>query len=254
MAGEGKRFVERGFTTPKPLILLDDIPMFSVVLCNLDSVFVKQITLVTQAKWNLNKYISKFPKKIRDKIQLIEIDYLTLGPAESVLLAEGKSSLDEIVVIANSDQYIDCDVDEFYLKLQHDSQISGSIITMKDTSPKWSYVTTDEHGFIDMVKEKQVISDIATVGIYGFKKAKDCFESIKEMRDNLDYVNNELYVAPSFNYLIKKGQKIMEHNLGSVATIMHGMGIPEDLEKFQDSIVYKKVIQQTKRWLEIEKN
>jgi hypothetical protein len=46
----------------------------------------------------------------------------------------------------------------------------------------------------------------------------------------------------------------MEHNLGPVATIMHGMGIPEDLEKFQDSIVYKKVIQQTKRWLEIEKN
>jgi hypothetical protein len=45
-------------------------------------------------------------------------------------------------------------------------------------------------------------------------------------------VNGEFYVAPSYNYLIKKGALIETYNVGNVETGVHGLGTPEDLELF----------------------
>jgi hypothetical protein len=45
-------------------------------------------------------------------------------------------------------------------------------------------------------------------------------------------VNNEFYVAPTYNELIAKGARIAIANVGREAAGMYGLGIPADLSRF----------------------
>jgi len=108
----------------------------------------------------------------------------------------------------------------------------GLIMTMKSSDPKWSYVSIDSQLFVTRVVEKQVISNEATVGIYGFGTGRLFVQAADEMIREDVRVNNEFYVAPVYNSIIKNGGKIGVYNIGSDASGMYGLGTPEDLELF----------------------
>jgi hypothetical protein len=82
------------------------------------------------------------------------------------------------------------------------------------------------------VVEKVVVSDEATVGVYGWKSAKIAKNSIAAMKKDGLRVNGEFYVAPSYTYLLKNGGKISTYSAGDVETDVHGLGTPEDLKLF----------------------
>jgi hypothetical protein len=52
-------------------------------------------------------------------------------------------------------------------------------------------------------------------------------------------VNNEFYVAPTYNQLIATGSKIITMKTGREGAGMHGVGTPEDLEKFKQTDFYR---------------
>jgi dTDP-glucose pyrophosphorylase len=231
MAGSGSRFKKSGYKDTKLLIPIHGIPMFKVVLGNLITEKVQKVVIITQLKLNLKSEIDKLKKFGGIEFEIIEIDYVTEGPASSVKLAKPFIDLDLPVVIANSDQYLKINMNNFYHNLI-DSIDSGLILTMRDTDPKWSFVRLNDNGYVSEVREKEVISNIATVGIYGFKKGNFLFESIDRMIKDKNKVNNEYYVAPLFNYLVKDGHKISTYYTGPVNDVMFGLGIPEDYEIF----------------------
>ena len=103
---------------------------------------------------------------------------------------------------------------------------------MEDDSPKWSYVRTDVNGMAIEVREKVVISNLATCGVYAYSEAALFFEAYDEMVESNDRTNNEFYVAPTYNYLISKQKQILVRDLGKAGLVMHGLGTPEDYEKF----------------------
>ena len=72
------------------------------------------------------------------------------------------------------------------------------------------FAKIDSKGLVVEVKEKEPISDIATVGIYMFKKGKFFVENALDMIVRNDRVNNEFYVCPVYNYLINN-KKILEY-------------------------------------------
>lgn len=47
-----------------------------------------------------------------------------------------------------------------------------------------------------------------------------------------DRTNDEFYVAPTYNYLIADGKRILVRDLGKAGSVMHGLGVPEDYEAF----------------------
>ena len=51
---------------------------------------------------------------------------------------------------------------------------------------------------------------------------------------NNERVNNEFYTCPVYNYLIKQGKKIGSYNIAFDQ--MHGLGTPEDLEKYLNKL------------------
>ena len=231
MAGLGTRFANSGYSVPKPLLPIHGEPMFKVVMANLMDKRVASFTVIAQAEWDLGGEIAILAQSIRQTINLIEIDYITDGPASTVELARPFLRPEWPVVTGNSDQYVASDMEDFYHQLL-DGFIDGSILTMEDDDPKWSYAAVSPEGLVSEVREKKVISPYATVGIYGFRTADLMYGAFERMKQQNDSVNNEFYVAPAYNHLIQSGLKISSKNLGPISQVMYGLGIPSDYESF----------------------
>ena len=94
--------------------------------------------------------------------------------------------------------------------------------------PKWSFVKVNSRGIATEVAEKNPISDIATCGIYWYRKGSDYVKYAEQMIENEIRVNNEFYVCPVYNELIKDGKSLIPFFVHA----MHGLGTPEDLKKY----------------------
>lgn len=231
MAGLGTRFKESGYRVSKPLIEIHGQPMFKIVAANLFSPAVDRIVVVAQKEWNLSVIASEMAKAMKIPVHLVEIDYVTDGPAGTVELASKYLQPELPVVVANSDQYVEGDLSSFYNRLD-EPDVAGAILTMEDDDPKWSYVGLSGDALVGEVREKEVISNLATVGIYGFSSANIMLRAIEDMRNDGSSVNGEFYVGPAYNCIIRTGGRVVFTNLGPITRTMFGMGIPADLDHF----------------------
>ena len=226
MAGRGSRFAKAGYELPKPLIDVNGRPMIEVVTRNIAPKCDHRFIYICQQE-HLEKYaLAERLEKISPNCAIVTVDHITEGAACTVLLAEKYIDNDDPMMIANSDQFVDTDINK-YLEAMGDSD--GLIMTMPADDPKWSFIKYDENGYVTMVREKEVISNEATVGIYNYAKGSDFVKYAKQMIRKNIRVNNEFYVAPVYNEMIEDGKKIVFKDVGEK---MHGLGTPEDLERF----------------------
>jgi hypothetical protein len=89
-------------------------------------------------------------------------------------------------------------------------------MTMWADDPKWSFARLDARGLVDLVVEKEVVSNCATVGIYNFKSGRDFVRAADDMIAKNLRVNNEFYVAPVYNQLIAERARIGIYDIGGV--------------------------------------
>lgn len=239
MAGIGSRFANEGYQKIKPLLEIGSYSMIEVVLQNLDSASVESITIVTRSEISENYSLQSLLEKKHPKVNVITLNAITNGPATTVSHAFDAIDLNSPIIIANSDQYVDIDFEKEFQDFLS-SGLEGFIWGMEDDDPKWSYVALDEEGLALKVAEKKVISKIATCGIYAFSSGYLFQEGYKEMIACADTTNGEYYVAPIYNYLIKRGCRIGVSNLGLTSQIMHGLGTPEDYKAFLRSPISKR--------------
>lgn len=226
MAGEGSRFSSAGYINPKPLIDVNGLPMIARVIENL-KFDANYIFLVRE------KHLIEFPelepilKKITNgNYKIVKVNKLTEGAACTALLAKDVVDLDDDLLIANSDQIIDYSKDNFITLKQH-SLLDSIVFVFNDSNPKWSFVKLN-NGLVCEVAEKNPISNIATCGIYWYRKSRYFFDGAKEMIAKDIRVNNEFYIAPVYNELISQGKTLAPFYVNK----MHGIGIPEDLERY----------------------
>lgn len=231
MAGAGSRFVAAGYVDPKPLVRLHDVPMIRLVIENLRPKQEHRFIFICQ-KAHIHAY------DLAVKLQLwapgsevIELQGLTEGAACTVLCAKPLIDNDAELMIANSDQYIDVDINR-YLNAMPARSLDAQIMTMKANDPKWSFIKISDQGYVTAVVEKVVISDEATTGIYNFKSGCDFVRAAETMIREGSRVNGEFYVAPTYNQLIREGYKIGYYNVGREGDGMYGLGTPADLDKF----------------------
>ena len=86
MAGEGKRFKNKGFLIPKPLIKIDGIHMVIRALNSLPKAD-KNILIVRKNQIDITSFKNQLNYYFKN-IYLITIDNLSDGQASSCLLAE----------------------------------------------------------------------------------------------------------------------------------------------------------------------
>lgn len=239
MAGAGSRFAKAGYKDPKPLIAVHGKPMIQVVIENLRPECEHRFIFICQ-KEHVEEYSLKNKLNVWAlNSEIVIIDGLTDGAACTVLKAKHLINTEDELMIANSDQYVDIDINS-YLRHGWDKNLDGLIMTMYALDPKWSYALVGEGNFVKKVVEKEVVSNEATVGIYNFKFGKDFVSAAEEMIALDMRVNNEFYVAPVYNMIIEKNARIGVYNIGSVGNGMYGLGTPADLDIFLEQPVSKK--------------
>ncbi len=227
-AGHGSRFADAGYVFPKPLIeVVDGKPMIQMVVenLNIEANFIYIVRKEHYDTYNLKSLLNI----LTPNCKIITVDSVTEGAACTTLLAKEFINNDNSLLIANSDQFVEWNSGEFYHSLNTDN-IDGSILIFESIHPKWSYVKTNEYGNVTEVKEKEVISNKASVGIYYYAKGSDYVKYAEQMiAKNIRY-KGEYYVAPVANEAIEDGKIIKTFTVSK----MNGLGTPEDLNQFLD--------------------
>ena len=225
MAGAGSRFEKAGYTFPKPLIDVNGKPMIQVIVdnINMEANYIFVVRKEHRSKYNLDTLLNL----IAPNCKIVEVDKVTEGAACTTLLAKEFIDNDNPLIMANSDQFVEWDSNEFMYKMI-EQKVDGGILSFKSTHPKWSFAKVNENGHVTEVAEKNPISDIATVGIYYWAKGSDYVKYAEQMIQKNTRINNEFYVCPVFNEAIGDDKKITTFN----AERMWGLGTPEDLDFF----------------------
>jgi len=222
MAGAGSRFEKAGYTFPKPLIDVNGKPMIQVVIDNLniEANYIYVVQKEHRAKYNLDTLLNL----ITPGCKIVEVDGLTEGAACTTLLAKEHIDNDAPLLMANSDQFVEWDSNEFMYKML-EQKLDGGFLTFKATHPKWSFTKVDENGYATELAEKNPISDIAIVGIYYWASGAEYVKYAEQMISKNIRTNNEFYVSPVYNEAIGDGKKIKPFHIEK----MWGLGTPEDL-------------------------
>ena len=225
MAGAGSRFERAGYTFPKPLIDVNGKPMIQLVTENLN-IEARHIYIVQKShyeKYNLQQLLNL----ISPDCVIVQVDGVTEGAACTTLLAKEFINNDEPLVISNSDQVFEWDSNEFMYSMVAD-EVDGGILTFEATHPKWSFAKLGEDGFVTEVAEKNPISNIATAGVYYFRKGSDYVKYAEQMIERDIRTNNEFYVCPVYNQACEDNRKVKVFHIDR----MWGLGTPEDLNHY----------------------
>ncbi len=230
MAGRGTRFKDSHPDIPKPLVPLHGEPLIRWVVENLRFEETQRFIFVA-----LKDHVERFDlKKIFShwniNFEIVEVTEVTEGAACSALMAANLYRNNELI-IANSDQIVVFDHRSFLTQARKNA---GLIMTMKAEGTKWSYVR-EEGGQIVEVAEKKPISNQATVGIYYFNRGENYINAATEMIACNDRVNNEFYLAPTYNYLIRCKQSVQAYPVGNLGEQMFGVGTSADFMAFESS-------------------
>lgn len=222
-AGNGRRFAEKGYSTPKPFIDVLGAPMLELVVRNMRAILGDMPALVI---------LREDMREAAEKLALDDVEFVyevdPRGTAATLLSVLSKHvATDEEIVLANSDQVVDFDGVDFEAAA---AGSSGTILTFEcpQLETKWSYAELDASGALVRVAEKNPISTHATVGVYRYAARIMLTDAIERMMAANDRTNGEFYLCPAYNYLDKG-------DLSAPRTVtvhaMYGLGTPEDLER-----------------------
>ena len=227
MAGLGSRFTKAGYTKPKPFIDVAGHTMIERVMTNLAIEGARYILLARKEHIDAERETVNRLRALGN-VEFLPIDMMTEGTACTVLHARGLIDNATPLLIANCDQIVDFSCEAFVSDCWARG-LDGSILCFRDSKrdSKWSFAKTDGSGLVTQVAEKVAISDLATVGLYLFRRGADFVAGAIDMVARNERVNNEFYTCPVYNHVIRNGGRIGVHEVRFED--MHGLGVPDDL-------------------------
>lgn len=217
MAGKGNRFSMVGYSDPKPLLLVNGLPMvIEAVNCLPQS---DKIIFI-----GLTEHFNNYPigPKIREYYPDCTIDLIdetTNGQATTCMIGINKNNIgdDEPILISACDNGAHYDVDK-YDELMRDETIDVIVwsFTNNPTSKlyanMYAWLDVDENNNILRVSVKKQFSDRqnihAIIGTMFFRKCKYFKEGYRYIVENNIKTNGEFYVDDLLNYLIDQNLKV----------------------------------------------
>jgi dTDP-glucose pyrophosphorylase len=224
IAGRAQRFLDKGFTLPKPLIDVAGVPMIQRALKSVEVDNPHYIFIVREEHINDHNIDERLTSLLGDDIEIVVADRVTEGAACSCLLAEEHIDSDNPLIIFTPDCFFEPPFNPDSISERYD----GAVGVFHSTSDAHSYVETDARGDVTRAAEKQVISEDAVGGLYYYKRGSDFVKYSKQMIEQELKVNGEYYICPVFNLLIANGMKVgIEKQQKHVV-----LGTPHDLETY----------------------
>jgi choline kinase len=233
MAGNGSRFIEKGYSIPKFLIEVKNKKLLEYSLESLPLELATNIVFIALKEHNLKFDIKEEISKIlkNKKFELVLLNNVTQGQAETVLVAKDYVDFSKDLIIFNIDTYFKSNSLKKVL-VNSRKKKDGVLGSFKSEGTNWSFAKTDERGIIIETSEKIPISNNALTGFYHFTNPKDFFETAEDCVKNKIKFKNEYYIAPMYNQLIKKNKKFV---LDFVCDFIP-LGTPDEVEAYNNRL------------------
>ena len=238
MSGLGTRFIEKGYSTPKPLIPVAGKPMIQHVIEMYPG--IEQVLFIVNEEHVRNPSFEmiKSLENICPAAEIVVIEKHKLGPSWAILQAAKYINPSEPVIVNYCDFSCCWDFQGFRKELT--SGIDGLIATYSGFHPhmlrstKFAYLKLNQSGNLIEIQEKQSFTNFpmgepASSGTYGFKSGNLLVEAITaQIRDN-DSFNNEFYTSLTYKNMVNRGLIIKSFGIDQ----FFQWGTPEDLEDFE---------------------
>lgn len=176
-----------------------------------------------EERYNATKHLNAY---LGDSINIVVIDELTKGPADTVYQIIKKANIEENspILIKDCDSFFDHEV-------SFDNYVCISNISEHNVLKKLyakSFTISNDQKIIQSIIEKKVVSDTFCVGGYAFRSAKifcDAFENIN--------VDKEVFVSHIIQYCIQNGEVFYEKTIENYVDV----GTSEDWFAYNDKPV-----------------
>lgn len=235
MAGEGRRFVEAGYTTPKPLIPVAGVPMVVRAVQDLPS--PARVVFVAQAEHLRRHQIDRVVGEHVPNAQIVAVEGLTAGQAITARHAAVALQRDWPVIVAACDNTHVYDQQQLLARMS-DPEVACLIWTYRH-DPR-VLVNPHQHGWVrvDGVRvvevsckkplSDNVLADHAISGFFSFRTAALMIDAIDRMVESGLRVNNEFYLDVVPNVLVGMGERVEVFEVDKYI----GWGTPAELEDY----------------------
>lgn len=233
-------FTDSDFVYPKPLIDINDKPLIEYVINNFSGIdddlkfcFILKQSLCSE--FNLDYTLNQ----LTSNPTIIKLKNQTKGATCSVLMAIDNITMDEEVIIANSDQYFLENIDHaisFFRKYNAD----GGIITFNSVHPRWSFALVDVNNNVLETAEKRPISKNAIAGFYYFKTFKTFIDGAFQSILNEDYYKDQIYISSTINQLILQNKSVKAYQMSNDHFI--SFYTPQKIKEFERRITEDKIL------------
>jgi dTDP-glucose pyrophosphorylase len=230
MAGRGRRFADRGFEIPKPLIDVAEKPMFAWALQSLEGLHLSRLIVVAlqehEEHFGLSTLFRQY-SNISAPVDFVFLPDVTEGQLCTVMAAEDYFVAEQPMIVIASDTLVLGPLPEDIELLPEGS--AGLISVADLPGDRWSFARTNDDGRVLEVAEKVRISSHASTGIYYFSRCEIFRHYSRQILDNQEKTKGEYYVIPVYQKMINDGQWVGI----SQAREMWDMGTPEAMEAFE---------------------
>lgn len=252
MSGIGKRFLEKGYSLPKPLISISGKPMVQHV--------VEMFPGIEEVLFIVNRdHFQNFELKLESKLnslvpgcKIAVIEPHKLGPAWAIAQARDDINIEDPVVVNYCDFACTWDFEAFREELN--SGVDGLIATYSGFHPhmlentKYAYLKLDKHGFLTEIQEKLSFTDTpmnepASSGTYGFKHGRVLLEAVDSQIEQGHSFNAEFYSSLTYKSMLEKGMRIRNFEIQE----FFQWGNPEDFEEFKKQKDFFKFQRESRR-------
>jgi choline kinase len=231
MAGLGSRFTLEGYTVPKYKIIANGKSLFAWAMLSLTDFYEEEFLFCTVGTADRDWIFDSARNMGISNVKIFSRNSTSRGQAETAFDALADVSDNERLWIYNIDTYV-----ELGLKRSSLDGCDGVIDVFPSKDVGMSYLIKDNSGLVVEIAEKRLISNLATIGLYGFSSKSvfiDSYIKTYELSTS-DRPECERYVAPMYQCMIESGLKVRASEVD--INHVHILGTPSQVKAFDEKV------------------
>ena len=225
-AGKGSRFQIENIKTPKPLIRVKGKTLIEHTLDSFNFKPDDKLLIAVQGTHEIPNKLDNHLKRVLPQVNLQWIELETILPGQLLTavtaLEQNQPDHNLPLLIHNCDTGFNWQDD-----LLPKNGAYGSMAVFPAKGEHWSFGKPDPihpNQAIE-IAEKKRISNLASIGLYGFQSIELFLKDAHKQLRNGDTVNGEHYVAPLLQQAIRQGKIVQLPRVDGVRTY----GTPKEL-------------------------